>query len=192
MPPHPSSQKKIPNGTFFCDAERQGFEPWVPFYRYNCLAGSCLQPLGHLSKQVKYFTLVASWFPPPENKYVFRCRASVIAQPDLISLDSTSAGRPPLPMCLLALRHLPKAGAAKVLQTIVLIIIQWMIMSNKNNNSKSNECLKMLQTARALYSSLNHVLALYKTIFLSTKLFMASTVSSITCGGLLATHTAKL
>ena len=30
-------------------AEREGFEPSVEFNPYNCLAGSCLQPLGHLS-----------------------------------------------------------------------------------------------------------------------------------------------
>jgi hypothetical protein len=31
-------------------AERGGFEPPVGCYPYNCLAGSCLQPLGHLSR----------------------------------------------------------------------------------------------------------------------------------------------
>ena len=30
-------------------AEREGFEPSVECEPYNCLAGSCLQPLGHLS-----------------------------------------------------------------------------------------------------------------------------------------------
>ena len=29
--------------------ERPGFEPGVEFYPYNCLAGSCLQPLGNIS-----------------------------------------------------------------------------------------------------------------------------------------------
>ncbi len=34
-------------------AERGGFEPPVEFNPYNCLAGSCLQPLGHLSIKSK-------------------------------------------------------------------------------------------------------------------------------------------
>ena len=33
----------------FLMAEREGFEPSVECEPYNCLAGSCLQPLGHLS-----------------------------------------------------------------------------------------------------------------------------------------------
>ena len=33
-------------------AERQGFEPWVPFYQDNHLAGGCYRPLSHLSKSV--------------------------------------------------------------------------------------------------------------------------------------------
>ena len=31
-------------------AERPGFEPGEEIYPFNCLAGSCLQPLGHLSE----------------------------------------------------------------------------------------------------------------------------------------------
>ena len=33
-------------------AEREGFEPPVEVSPHNCLAGSCLQPLGHLSDYI--------------------------------------------------------------------------------------------------------------------------------------------
>ena len=34
---------------FFCDSEREGFEPSIQCYPYNGLANRRLQPLGHLS-----------------------------------------------------------------------------------------------------------------------------------------------
>ncbi len=39
----------VPNDMAPLLAEREGFEPSVENKPYNCLAGSCLQPLGHLS-----------------------------------------------------------------------------------------------------------------------------------------------
>ena len=35
-------------------AEREGFEPSVPLAEYASLAGTCLRPLSHLSKDAKY------------------------------------------------------------------------------------------------------------------------------------------
>jgi hypothetical protein len=45
--------------------ERPGFEPGVEFYPYNCLAGSCLQPLGHLSLISKNIDSKARLLIPP-------------------------------------------------------------------------------------------------------------------------------
>ena len=41
-------------------AERQGFEPWVEVSPHNCLAGSCLQPLGHLSEECHLLLAIGS------------------------------------------------------------------------------------------------------------------------------------
>jgi hypothetical protein len=38
-------------------AEREGFEPSVPVYRYGSLAGNWFQPLTHLSAESAYITL---------------------------------------------------------------------------------------------------------------------------------------
>jgi hypothetical protein len=46
--------------------ERPGFEPGVEFYPYNCLAGSCLQPLGHLSIASKNIALETRLLIPPK------------------------------------------------------------------------------------------------------------------------------
>ncbi len=34
-------------------AETEGFEPSIPFSRYAHLANECLQPLGHISDNIK-------------------------------------------------------------------------------------------------------------------------------------------
>ena len=44
--------KKSPKGDFLLNTERSGFEPEDPISQVNCLAGSSVRPLRHLSKMI--------------------------------------------------------------------------------------------------------------------------------------------
>ncbi len=54
------------------NTEREGFEPSVPDYEHNCLAGSPIQPLSHLSQKLLILKLKTKkmaereGFEPPE------------------------------------------------------------------------------------------------------------------------------
>ena len=65
-------------------AEKQGFEPWIPFDRYTHFPGVPLQPLEHLSKGRKGMNNI---YTPK----IFSELAVVIAATSVILMPQTSA-----------------------------------------------------------------------------------------------------
>ncbi len=59
------------------NSERSGFEPENPVAQVNCLAGSCFQPLSHLSKIPGGLQSMEFW-PPSPSKIILVARGHKI------------------------------------------------------------------------------------------------------------------